>query len=185
MTPMVLLPAASARPAPPLQLSQWLNTPAPLDLGALRGRVLALHAFQMLCPACVAHGLPQAARQHALFPADQFAVIGLHTVFEHHAVMQPLAALQAFVHEYRLAFPIAIDRPDPAGGAVPLSMQALGLRGTPSQLLLDRQGRIRFHHFGRADDLAVGALIGQLLAEPAPQTPGCDEQGCALPGVLA
>ena len=46
-------------PAPPLQVSHWFNTPGPLSLEALRDRVVALHAFQMLCPGCVAHGLPQ------------------------------------------------------------------------------------------------------------------------------
>jgi hypothetical protein len=169
-------------PAPPLQIEHWLNTPRPIALAALRGRVVALHAFQMLCPACVAHGLPQAARMHELFPPGQLAVIGLHTVFEHHAVMQPRAALQAFIHEYRLAFPIGIDRPDPQGGPVPLTMQALGLRGTPSLILLDKHGRIRLHHFGRADDLQIGALIGQLIAEPEGEAPAvCDDQGCRLP----
>ena len=138
--------------------------------------MVALHAFQMLCPGCVAHGLPQATRLHQLFPAHQLAVVGLHSVFEHHAVMQPPAALEAFIHEYRLAFPIGIDRPDPQGGAVPLTMRSLGLRGTPSLLLLDKQGRIRLHEFGRSDDLRVGAEIGRLLAEPA----DCDADGCRL-----
>ena len=44
--------------APPLEISEWVNTPGPLTLSALRGRVVMLHAFQMLCPACVQHGLP-------------------------------------------------------------------------------------------------------------------------------
>jgi len=169
-------------PAPPLQVSHWFNTPGPLSLEALRGRVVALHAFQMLCPGCVAHGLPQATRMHEAFPPDQLAVIGLHSVFEHHEVMQPTAALQAFIHEYRLAFPIGIDQPDPQGGAVPLTMRALGLRGTPSLVLLDKRGRIRLHHFGRADDLRVGALIGQLIAEPDDgEAVPCDDDGCRLP----
>ena len=85
--------------APPLRVSQWFNAPRPLTLESLRGRVVALHAFQMLCPGCVSHGLPQASRLHQLFPSDQLAVVGLHTVFEHHAVMQPPEALQACIHE--------------------------------------------------------------------------------------
>ncbi|HEX2012533.1 MAG TPA: redoxin domain-containing protein [Roseateles sp.] len=167
-------------PAPPLQVAQWFNTPGPITLESLRGRVVALHAFQMLCPGCVAHGLPQATRMRELFEPRELAVIGLHSVFEHHAVMERPEALQAFIHEYRLAFPIAADRPDPEAG-VPLSMQALGLRGTPSLLLLDKQGRIRLHHFGRIDDLRVGALIGQLIAEPDDAAARCDDQGCLLP----
>lgn len=170
-----------ALPAPELQVAQWFNTPAPISLEQLRGRVVVLHAFQMLCPGCVAHGLPQAQRLHALFPAGQVAVIGLHTVFEHHAVMGSAAALQAFMHEYRIGYPVGLDQPDGRQG-VPLTMQALQLRGTPSLVVLDRQGRVRMNHFGAIDDLQLGAFIGQLVAE-APS--GCDAQGCALPAASA
>jgi peroxiredoxin len=150
--------------APPLDVSEWLNTPAPISLADLRGRVVVLHAFQMLCPGCVSHGLPQTLRIHEAFDAGEVAVIGLHTVFEHHAVMTP-DALRVFAHEYRLAFPIGIDRPS-AHDAVPCTMAAYGLRGTPSLLLIDRQGRLRLNHFGALDDLRAGALIAQLIAEP-------------------
>jgi hypothetical protein len=46
-------------------------------------------------------------------------------------------------------------------------MQAYALRGTPSVVLIDRHGRLRLSHFGPADDLQVGVMIGQLIAEPA------------------
>lgn len=156
--------SAALELAPALQIAQWLNTQEPISLEGLRGRIVVLHAFQMLCPGCVSQGIPQAKRIHAAFPAHELAVIGLHTVFEHHAVMNA-QALQVFVHEYGLAFPIGIDRP-PERGQVPLTMQAYSLRGTPSLIVLDRQGRIRLNHFGHADDLPLGALLGKLLSEP-------------------
>jgi hypothetical protein len=90
-------------------------------------------------------------------------VIGLHSVFEHHAVMRR-PALEAFVHEYRLTFPIAIDLPA-AGGSIPQTMLAYGLQGTPSLVLIDRAGRVRSIHFGPVDDMRVGAIIGGMLAE--------------------
>jgi len=156
--------------APALQVSGWLNAPGDFSLAALRGRVVLLHAFQMLCPGCVAHGIPQAQRVHGLFGAEALAVIGLHTVFEHHEAMNA-AALRVFVHEYRLAFPVGIDQPG-GGDPIPLTMRAYGFRGTPSLALIDRQGRLRLQHFGQIDDLQLGAAIGRLLAEPAPpETP--------------
>ncbi|MBR9911953.1 MAG: redoxin domain-containing protein [Gammaproteobacteria bacterium] len=186
--------------APELDVVSWLNTTQPLTLGGLRGKVVVVHAFQMLCPGCVSHGLPQATAIHQLYPDHEVQVIGLHTVFEHHSVMT-LDALQAFVHEYRLRFPIAVDRPS-ASSAIPHTMQKLDLEGTPSLLLIDKQGFIRTHHFGRLSDLQVGNMIGQLLMEPAapaslspsqssssgtepaatPQTPGgqCSEDGCSI-----
>jgi len=168
-----------------LHVSRWFNTPKPIVLDDLRGKVVAIHAFQMLCPGCVAQGLPQAARLRAAFAQDELEVIGLHTVFEHHRVMGP-EALEAFIHEYRLSFPIGVDAPDPAG-AVPMTMAAWGLRGTPSLVLLDRQGRPRLSRFGHIDDMTLGAIVGQLLdrphsadaAAPPARTARCDGDACS------
>lgn len=153
----------TSAPAPDWQVSEWLNTGEPLSLAALRGKVIVLHAFQMLCPGCVNHGVPQAERVHRLLLKDDVAVVGLHTVFEHHAVMTP-AALRVFLHEFRITHPIGVDMAVP-GEALPLTMRAYGMQGTPTLILIDRQGRLRLQQFGRLDDLAVGAEIMRLVAE--------------------
>jgi hypothetical protein len=167
---------ATANISPPLQASQWLNSPTPVTLDGLRGMVVVLHTFQMLCPGCVSHGLPQALRIHRLFPQDRVAVIGLHTVFEHHDVMGP-QALRVFLDEYRIPFPVGVDQADP-GSPVPLTMQAYGLRGTPNVVLFDRHGRVRLNHFGQIDDLQLGAVIGQLISE-APSNETVDAHASA------
>ena len=149
--------------APELQVAQWFNAPAPITLAALRGKVVAIEAFQMLCPGCVAHALPQAQRVAKLFAQAPLAVIGLHTVFEHHAAMTE-TALAAFLHEYRIAFPVAVDAPADSG-PIPRTMAAYGLRGTPSLLLIDKQGRLRREFFGQVEDLVLGAEIAVLLGE--------------------
>jgi hypothetical protein len=151
---------------PEVHASQWFNTDWPLTLNDFRGRVVAVEAFQMLCPGCVSHGLPQAMRIAAGFDPTEVAVIGLHTVFEHHAAMPPVA-LGAFLHEYRIRFPVAVDAP--GTGALPRTMAAWGLQGTPTLVLFDRAGRMRARHFGQVSDLALGAQIMQLVLEaPAP-----------------
>lgn len=150
-------------PAPPWQVSQWFNTDAPLELSSLRGRVVVLEAFQMLCPGCVSHGLPQAARVQATFPAERVAVVGLHTVFEHHAAMTPVA-LEAFLHEYRIGFPVGVDTPSD-DGPIPRTMRAYAMQGTPTLVLIDAEGRLRAQHFGQVPDLALGARIAGLVAE--------------------
>lgn len=149
--------------APELQVDTWFNTPEPLTLSALKGKVVVLHAFQMLCPGCVIHGLPQAASVAELYSTSDVQVIGLHSVFEHHNVMTA-AALDAFIHEYRLRFPIAVDRPSPEN-PMPLTMRNYNLQGTPALVLIDKTGRIRFQHFGRLLDLQLGDLIGRLSME--------------------
>jgi peroxiredoxin len=149
--------------APEWSVSQWFNVAAPITLRELRGRVVLLHAFQMLCPGCVAHGTPQAQRAHEIFARTDLTVVGLHTVFEHHAAMTPVS-LAAFIHEYRLTFPIGVDEAAD-DGPLPLTMRRYEMRGTPTTILIGRDGALRHHGFGQEDDLALGALIGTLLAE--------------------
>ncbi|MBS9534991.1 TlpA family protein disulfide reductase [Mycobacterium sp. M1] len=152
-------PTESVELAPELEVAEWIGEPTPL--ASLRGRVVLIETFQMLCPGCVRYGLPQAQKLHRLFP--QTAVIGLHTVFEHHEVTGP-DALRVFVSEFDIRFPVAIDRHD-GDDPMPVTMRRYGLQGTPSTLVIDKTGRLRFGHLGAIDDLALGILLGQLHAE--------------------
>jgi len=178
------------KPAPAIQAARWLNAAEPLSLERLRGRVVLIETFQMLCPGCVSHGLPQAKRVRETFREEDVAVIGLHSVFEHHDAQTPVA-LAAFLHEYRIGFPVAVDAPGDTGG-LPRTMAAYGMQGTPTLVLIDRQGRRRAQHFGTVPDLHLGAEIMALIAEsedrtatPAtttdPPGPACDEAGCVFP----
>ncbi|HEY0504171.1 MAG TPA: redoxin domain-containing protein [Lysobacter sp.] len=180
-------PAPDTGAAPALQVERWFNTPRPITLESLRGKVVVLEAFQMLCPGCVSHGLPQASRVRATFPDEHVAVIGLHTVFEHHEAMTPVA-LQAFLHEYRIGFPVGVDAPS-ASGPIPRTMHAYGMRGTPTLVLIDRNGRLRHQHFGQVGDLVLGAQIATLMGETAElaidtdrgsRGAACDADGCAI-----
>jgi peroxiredoxin len=163
MAPLKLIPPEEALPAPGWSVESWFNAREPLSLAELRGRVVVLHAFQMLCPGCVTHAIPQAQRVRALFPHGEVAVVGLHTVFEHHEAMRPVS-LEAFLHEYRVGFPVGVDEPS-GGSPVPKTMAAYQMRGTPTLVLIDQLGRLRLHAFGRADDIALGAAIATLVAE--------------------
>ena len=178
--------------APELQTSGWLNTPQPLTLASLRGKVVVLHTFQIFCPGCVQVGIPQAQRIYQEFDPSRVAVIGLHTVFEHHPVMGR-DALEVFVHEYRLRFPIGVDKYDGQPQGVPLTMRAYQMQGTPTLILIDKKGHIRLHKFGHVSDLTVGFSIGALLSEevdesssatetsaPSEGNSACDPDGCRV-----
>ncbi len=176
--------------AAPLETTHWFNTDGPITLDALRGKVVLIEAFQMLCPGCVSHGLPLANRVFETFSRDDVAVIGLHTVFEHHEAQGGNAALEAFLHEYKIRFPVGVDAPSPNGGP-PKTMRAYNLQGTPSLLLIDREGRLRKQTFGLERDLILGAEIMSLMREgagatfderaPDPHAAGCDDAACAIP----
>ena len=89
---------ATALEAPELAVNCWFNTDRPLNLAGLRGRVVALIAFQALCPQSVAVAIPQAKRIHETFEPNDVAVIGLHATFEHHEAYSH-ATLKAFIQE--------------------------------------------------------------------------------------
>ena len=176
-----------------LVVAEWLNTDTAPTLAGLRGKVILIEAFQMLCPGCVSHGLPQAKKVFETFSEDDVAVLGLHTVFEHHSAQGTADALGAFLHEYRIPFPVGIDQPS-GTGPLPVTMMTYHMQGTPTQLLIDRQGRLRAQRFGAVDDLRLGMEIGALIAEPTavferppadklPNQKGssCDDSGCPIP----
>lgn len=166
--------------APELAITRWFNTDGNLTLADLRGEVVVIEAFQMLCPGCVSHGLPQAKRIQQAFGND-VTVLGLHSVFEHHDAMTPVS-LKAFLHEYRITFPVGVDSHDPEI-SLPITMGRYQLRGTPSLVVIDRDGRIRLNAFGQIDDLYVGAILARLIDEPRPEPEAdCDPDiGCPVP----
>ncbi|MEQ1725794.1 MAG: redoxin domain-containing protein [Sphingopyxis sp.] len=157
--------------APEWTTTQWINS-EPLAIEALRGRIVVMGTFQMLCPGCVSSGLPQLQRIEQTFDKADVAVVGLHTVFEHHAAMMPVS-LEAFLHEYRITFPVGVDAHDDPRGAS-ITMRRYGLRGTPSLVMIDRAGRIRHSAFGMEPDIAVGARIAHLVGEASAEVSATD-----------
>lgn len=77
------------------EVATWLNTDNELSLKNLRGKVVAVFTFQMLCPGCVKYAIPQAKKIYEFFSREDLIVIGLHTVFEHHDAMEEIS-LKAF-----------------------------------------------------------------------------------------
>lgn len=151
------------REAPEWQVAEWLNVEQPPTLASFRGRTLVALAFQMLCPGCVSQALPQLQRVAQTFPADQLAVVAIHTVFEHHAAQGRTDVLRAFLHENRIRLPVAIDADGPDG--VPLTFRAYAMQGTPTLLLIDPAGRLRMQKFGHVDDMRLGAIVATVIAE--------------------
>ena len=157
-------PAFNPEDPPELKVAQWFNAPEPLSLAKLKGSVVAVVGFQMLCPGSLRHAIPQAQRLARAFNGAEAAVLGLHMVFEDHKDMTP-ALLEAFLKDERIDIPVAVDKPN--GDGVPQTMEAYSMQGTPTLLLFDRQGRLRRHYLGAVDDLRLGAEIMALCLEDA------------------
>jgi len=152
---------------PALITAQFYNAPEAPTLEKLKGKVVVLVGFQMLCPGSLRHALPQAERLARAFNADEVAVVGLHMVFENHKDMTP-SLLEPFLKSEHISIPILVDAANGAG--IPRTMEAYGMQGTPALLLFDRQGRLRRHYLGAVDDVRLGAEIMALCMEE-PKSP--------------
>ncbi|WP_211275295.1 TlpA family protein disulfide reductase [Actinoplanes rectilineatus] len=162
-----VLGQGAAVQAPEWTVTRWFNS-APLTLHGLRGRVILLEVFQMLCPGCLQHSLPQAVRLDRALRGDRVVTVGLHSVFENHTEMTP-AHLGGFLAQSRITFPVAVDAHRWDGEIEsPVTFDRYRMKGTPTTVLIDQDGMIRFHEFGRFDDGTVTGLIRRLLP-PSPR----------------
>ncbi|MDO3387676.1 TlpA disulfide reductase family protein [Gilvimarinus sp. SDUM040013] len=150
----------NSKPFVPVYASEWLNVDTSDYRVFLSGKALLIHSFQMLCPGCVYHSLPQLASVRKVYSEDQLSIVGLHSVFEHHDAMTP-TALKAFVSEMGITYPVAIDAA--SDGPVPKTMAHYNLQGTPSMLIFSADGSLIVQHFGRLSDMQLSAFITQAI----------------------
>jgi thiol-disulfide isomerase/thioredoxin len=116
--------------APELQIEKWMQG-EPTSLPQLRGKVVLIEVFQVNCPGCFVHALPEVVRLHENYKGQGLVVIGLATAFEDfdkntEANLQRLLQhgeligdplhqlgnaklLENGKLDYRLDFPIALD----------------------------------------------------------------------------
>ena len=73
--------AMIGKPAPDIQVSRWVQG-GPVSLGDLTGRVVLVEVFQVNCPGCFVHALPEVLRLHEAYHNQGLTVIGLATAFE-------------------------------------------------------------------------------------------------------
>jgi hypothetical protein len=156
------VPEFNPESPPELVVSQVFNAPEAPTLAGLKGKVVVLVAFQMLCPGSLRPALPPAERLHRAFNDGEVAVLGLHMVFENHKDMMP-SMLEPFLKTEEITIPVLVDALN--GTGMPRTMEAYGMQGTPTVLLFDRQGRLRRHYLGSVDDVRLGAEIMALCLE--------------------
>lgn len=147
---------------PELHIAKWVNISEPLTLARLKERVVVLAAFQSICPGSVEHAIPQLKRLSARFQPEQVAIIGLHASTGT-AGQLPDVAIERFVAQFALPFPVGIDAAD--GDGPSKTFAAYQMQGTPSILVFDRAGRLRRHYFGRPDDMTLAAELMAMAIE--------------------
>ena len=155
-----------ARAAPEWQISQWFNSKG-LKLADLRGKVVIIDFFQLWCPGCNNFSVPLMEKWEQKYVAQakngKMQFVSIHTVFEGHDYQNP-KRLEKYIKEKGIKHPVGVDQLE-KGHYTPLTMRKYGTKGTPEMAIIDKQGRIRFQHFGSFDVSAAEQLIDRLLVE--------------------
>lgn len=78
---MAHMAARIGEKAPNLAVSQWMQG-RPTNIDQERGNVILVEVFQVNCPGCFTHGIPQALNLHLKYYSSGLRVLGVATAFE-------------------------------------------------------------------------------------------------------
>ena len=147
-------------PAPEIKGDVWLNTPGPLRLADLHGKVVLVDMWTLGCINCQ-HVIPSLRGWHEKYASQGLVVIGNHYPEFHYE--SQLDNLKKAIDELDVPYPVVQDNQG-------TNWQAFRSRAWPSLYLIDKQGRIRYVHIGEGAYSEIEAAIQALLSEPAQQS---------------
>jgi len=135
---------------------EWLNAP-PLTWSDVRGKVLLVMYWDALLPNSLI-GLPHLQRWHDRYAKEGAVVLAPHT--PEFPAAKDRALVERTVATAELTVPVILD-PDFR------QMAGANNRYWPAIHLIDRNGYVRYRHYGPGGYDAIEALLQQLLAEDA------------------
>jgi thiol-disulfide isomerase/thioredoxin len=150
------------KPAPPLDLTaaQWLGARPP-SLATLRGHPILLFFWAHWCSDCKAE-VAIVANLRRTFAPQGLVVIGPTRLYGYVAGGEdaPPAKEKPYIEEVRRRFYAALpDMPVPLSTA---NFIAYGASTTPTLVLIDRAGVVRYYHPGAVPEAELGARIRAL-----------------------
>jgi len=150
-------PVAAQKAAPAFQgIDTWLNS-EPLDLQALRGKVVLVDFWTYTCINCLNH-LPAIKEWHARYQDQGLVVVGVHT--PEFAYEKSTRNVKDAIRKLEIRHAVAQDNHY-------ATWKAFNNQYWPSIYLIDKQGRIVYSHFGEGSHGTTEKKIQALLAEPA------------------
>ena len=135
-------------------IKAWINA-EPMKLSDLRGRVVLVDFWTYTCVNCI-RTFPYLKLWHAKYVDDGLVIVGVHTP-EFDFEKKPENVRKA-VKEYGLGWPVVLDN-DYA------TWQAYKNRYWPAKYLIDKDGVIRYTHFGEGRYAETESKIRELLDE--------------------
>jgi thiol-disulfide isomerase/thioredoxin len=154
--PAVNLP--NLGPAPELTNDTWLNTPEPLRLANLRGKVVLLDMWTFSCINCK-NVIPSLRAWHNEYKDQGLVVIGNH--YPEFSYEEDLGNLKQALIDLDVPYPVAQDNER-------LTWGAYNNRYWPTLYLIDKNGNLRYSHIGEGAYEETEAAIVALLNESYP-----------------
>jgi thiol-disulfide isomerase/thioredoxin len=148
-------------PAPPLDEAHWLG-PRPASLAALRGHTVLLFFWAHWCPDCKAEAPVLAQIERAYGPRG-LVLIGPTKMYGFAAQGEPATPAEEtrYIDTIRRQFYSGLpDMPVPLSAA---NFQAYGASTTPTLVLLDSNGTVRFYHPGAVSEAELAGRIEAVL----------------------
>ena len=142
-------------PAPELANTVWLNTPMPLHLADLRGKVVLLEMWTFDCINC-RHTIPQLNAWYKTYGNQGLVIIGNH--YPEFPYEADLNNLKQAVQQLGIQYPVAQDNQGVTWNAYKNSYW-------PTIYLIDKSGHIRYIQIGEGAYAITEAAIQDLLAE--------------------
>ncbi len=162
---------AEPRKAPEWEVSEWINGDG-VALSDLKGQVVIVEFFQLWCPGCNNFSIPLMKKWHKTFAVQResgkLTMLSIHTVFEGHSYQNP-DKLKKFVKEKGIEHMVGVDAYK-NGDNIPETMKKYRTGGTPSMVIIDKKGNIRFQKLGGFDPDAMEKFIHKLLEDPPEQS---------------
>jgi thiol-disulfide isomerase/thioredoxin len=135
----------------------WLNS-TPLSFRQLRGRAVLVDFWDYTCVNCI-RTLPYVQAWHERYRDKGLTVIGVHT--PEFMFAQYESNVERGIREFGLTYPIVIDSNREI-------WKAFANRYWPTKYLLDKDGYLRYGHFGEGGYGECEQVIQELLREIDP-----------------
>jgi len=142
-------------PAPPLEATGWINT-QPLTAADLRGKVVLYDIWTYSCINCV-RTFPYVRSWYDRYRADGLVVVGVHSPeFDFEKVP---GNVEAAVKHLDVTWPVALD-------AKMTIWNEFNNMYWPADYVADRNGHLRYSHFGEGDYANTENVLRALLGVP-------------------
>jgi peroxiredoxin len=152
--------------APQLRIQEWLQE-NPVELKQLRGKVVMLEFFQIVCPPCEV-ARPEIESLQARFSSQGLQVLGIAVAFQD-LENQTAEKIRAYMKKHPAPYPVGIDEaleaPDGELPELRTSFDIYGADASPYVVVIDRQGRIRGSGVYETEE--VESFLREVLAEPS------------------